>query len=183
MGPLNVTEFNSFAHIELIAKHLINRTWVIGGEKYNAGRSGYRFEWDSRSTVRFGVCNYKTKVIKLSSQLCDVNFNNIDEVMDTILHEIAHALAVIKWGYHGRGHGKPFKVMARAIGSRGETYYDSKRVIPVKTNEERYKWVATCPSCGYQAKFTRKPKKSRSCGKCCPVYNPEYKMVLTEINK
>ena len=61
---------------ELMREHRVPREWSFGFD---------------RSKVRFGKCDYRRKRISLSSHLVDLN----DEysVRDTILHEIAHALA------------------------------------------------------------------------------------------
>ena len=50
----------------------------------------WKFEFD-RSKVRFGKCSYGSKTISLSRHLVELNADV--EVRDTILHEIAHALA------------------------------------------------------------------------------------------
>ena len=52
--------------------------------------AAWSFQFD-RSKVRFGKCNYAKKEISLSQHL--VQLNTETEVRDTILHEIAHALA------------------------------------------------------------------------------------------
>ena len=54
------------------------------------------FEFD-RSKVRFGRCHYGRKEISLSRHL--VELNDEAEVRETILHEIAHALAPWGWAW------------------------------------------------------------------------------------
>jgi hypothetical protein len=46
---------------------------------------------------RFGTCRYSRKLITLSRQL--IELNDQARVLDTILHEIAHALAGPKTGH------------------------------------------------------------------------------------
>src|SRR5918993_2384857 len=53
------------------------------------GLDGWAFGFD-HARRRFGACNYTRRRITLSRPL--VLLNGIDEVRDTILHEIAHAL-------------------------------------------------------------------------------------------
>ena len=54
------------------------------------GLSHWEFGFD-RAKRRFGACNFSKKRISLSKYLTEVN--EIEQVRDTILHEIAHALA------------------------------------------------------------------------------------------
>ena len=69
----------------------------------------WAFRW-GRGKRTLGSCNYTTKTITLS--IYYVEMNDAAHVRDTILHEIAHALA-------GResGHGSKWKEVCRAIGA------------------------------------------------------------------
>lgn len=70
-------------------------------EKYETrGLAGWRFEWRYYTTI-FGQCDYREKIIILSEPL--VIRNERDEVLDTIRHEIAHALSYIHSGHAGHG--------------------------------------------------------------------------------
>lgn len=74
---------------------------------------------------RFGVCRPGRKEISISRPLCALNTD--EEVCDTILHEIAHALAVIETG-ENCGHDERWKAICRRIGARPERCYDSDEV-------------------------------------------------------
>ena len=76
---------------------------------------------------RFGMCNFSKKHISLSRPLCELNDET--EVRDTVLHEIAHALA---WQRHGKncGHDKRWKAICVEIGARPEACYDDGVVQP-----------------------------------------------------
>ena len=82
----------------------------------------WSFTFD-RSKVRFGKCNYRRKQISLSTFL--VELNGEDEVRDTILHEIAHALAP-----RGAGHGPVWKSLALSIGCNGRRCFGQEVVRP-----------------------------------------------------
>lgn len=93
---------------------------------------GWRFKWD-RAKARAGQCNYRDKTISLS--LYYVERYGYMEVRDTILHEIAHALAG-----PGTGHGWVWKQTCRAIGAAPE------RLLDGEVSERE--WEGLCSSCG-----------------------------------
>ncbi|MBK1833684.1 SprT family zinc-dependent metalloprotease [Roseibacillus ishigakijimensis] len=74
---------------------------------------------------RFGVCRPAQKEISLSRTLCALNTD--EEVLDTILHEIAHALAYHETG-ENCGHDERWKTICRRIGARPERCYDDDEV-------------------------------------------------------
>lgn len=79
--------------IKLVAKHIPE----------------YSFKWNRRKKT-YGLCSYRTKTIQLSTFL--TKSCPEEQVRDTILHEIAHAIA----GYEA-GHGPKWKAVARQIGA------------------------------------------------------------------
>ena len=85
------------------------------------GLVGWRFRW-GRGKRALGSCNYTTKTITLSGYY--VEMNEVAHVRDTILHEIAHAIA-------GRdaGHGARWKAVCREIGAE-PTRLDRTATMP-----------------------------------------------------
>lgn len=114
---------------------------------------GWRFAYDN-AVRRFGCCHYTTRTISLSRKM--VELNNEDSVRDTILHEIAHAIAG-----GNAGHGPKWIYTAKSIGCTGERCY-SRAVT--QTVPPRY--TATCAYCGYVSKRHRKPSCRYSCSTC-----------------
>ncbi len=110
---------------------------------------GWTFKW-SRAVRIFGLCQYNTKVIKLSRPLTEVN--DEAQVMDTLLHETAHALAGPE-----AGHGPLWKETARAVGASPEA---TARGVVTAT-----KYYAVC-GCGAKFSRNRLPSDMRFCGKC-----------------
>lgn len=76
---------------------------------------------------RFGLCDFKNRCISISRPLCELNSD--DEVRDTILHEIAHALAWVRHGVNC-GHDKRWKSICTEIGARPEACYDNEVTQP-----------------------------------------------------
>lgn len=76
---------------------------------------------------RFGLCDMSSREISLSGPLTILNTD--DEVRDTILHEIAHALA---WELHKEncGHDERWKAICGHIGARPDRTYDEDVVQP-----------------------------------------------------
>jgi predicted SprT family Zn-dependent metalloprotease len=110
----------------------------------------------NRSKINLGLCYYGPKVIELSRYF--VESNSLEAVRDTLLHEIAHALA-------GRaaGHGPLWKAACLRIGAKPERL-DYEVVMPVGMGR------ATCPGCGTLHDKHRKPKHMRGwfCQHCGP---------------
>ncbi|MGJ8725880.1 MAG: SprT family zinc-dependent metalloprotease [Roseibacillus sp.] len=74
---------------------------------------------------RFGICRPAKREISLSRPLAALNPE--EEVLDTILHEIAHALAGIETGQNC-GHDERWKAICRRIGARPDRCYDGEEV-------------------------------------------------------
>ncbi|WYV99262.1 hypothetical protein KoPa4_00094 [Pseudomonas phage vB_PpuM-KoPa-4] len=87
------------------AKFLIEKL-----EEYGLRSKGWTGKFNSRTSKRLGQCQYDNKVIELGSFYVE---NNSEElVKDTILHEIAHALAG-----PGTGHGPVWKQWCLVVGA------------------------------------------------------------------
>ncbi len=121
------------------------------------GLKDWKFVFD-HAKRRFGACNYTKKTISLSKYLCKIN--SVEEVQDTILHEIAHALAP------KAGHGPAWKAICKKIGAKPDRTYDAKDVKGIKAN-----YIIYCPNCGYQHERFRRSRKKYYCASCCKKYN------------
>lgn len=122
-------------------------------------------EWTynfGQATRLFGYCSYTKKKITLSEPL--VLLNSEEEVTNTILHEIAHAMTG-KIIVNGRvmHHGSDWVRTARSIGCTGDRCYGSH----VKTPSPRY--LAVCSRCHSKREYQRKRKLA--CGNCCRKHN------------
>lgn len=104
---------------------------------------------------RCGRCLHRQKRITLSRHY--VRLNVLEEITDTILHEIAHALVGFR-----EGHGPLWQAKCREIGAQPQRCADKSVVMPPK------KCVATCGSCGTVFRRHRCRK-----GLCCKACGPE----------
>ena len=130
---------------------------------------GWKFTYD-RAVRRFGCCNYKEMTISLSKKLVELNDEEL--VIDTILHEIAHALVG-----KGQGHNRIWRRQAVSIGCNGARCYGNEVVQPT------LKYTLTCPNCG-RVTHRAKLRSGLACGSCCRAYNggkysAEYKFIIS----
>ena len=88
-----------------------------------------------------------------------VALNGWAEIQNTILHEIAHALAP------GHGHGRLWQMFSVAIGSSPERCYGDNVIMPLGGI------VMECVNCGGSHRRLRKKKKPIACSDCCAKYN------------
>jgi predicted SprT family Zn-dependent metalloprotease len=107
--------------------------------------AGWSFYFD-RSVRRFGSCQFGRKAITLSRTLTELN--DEAEVRDTVLHEIAHALAGPRVG-----HSYRWRILARSIGARPERCYTSARV-----NTPEAPHLLRCKGCGATLKRFKRSK-------------------------
>lgn len=119
------------------------------------GLLDWTFVYNRRKRA-LGLCRYATKTIELSIYFVDGN--TIEEVRDTLLHEIAHALVG-----PGHGHDWVWKVKCAEVGARPE------RCGEADMPEGR--WKAACPACGQGFSRHRRPRTLR--GWCCKKCGPE----------
>lgn len=119
---------------DLIAEHL-GPTWS--------------FRWDNAKR-RIGQCWHLDRRIQLSRPL--VELNSVEEVLDTILHEIAHGLVGVE-----HDHDRVWKAKARELGCSPKASANSI-VLPPKP------WIAVCEGCGRSFERYRRDRNRGHCG-------------------
>ena len=136
----------SLTEIAVLGKHLIREHEVKSGLK-----AGWQFAFDL-APARGGLCRYKEQQIILSVTYCLKASK--EEIVDTILHEIAHARVGAK-----HRHDATWKAVARQIGCTAERYHQVQHTIP--------RWYGQC-GCGQQWKRQRLSQRARTsrCRKC-----------------
>lgn len=108
--------------------------------KHGLTDKGWVFKWHA-SERAFGTCSYASKTIYLSMEFTRLNIEA--EVKDTILHEIAHAIA----GYEA-GHGKEWKKICVEIGCRPNATFKDDLAF---NSASRYRAVCECCSKEYKS--------------------------------
>jgi predicted SprT family Zn-dependent metalloprotease len=116
---------------------------------------GWTFELD-HARRRFGRCDYTHRRITLSRSLTFLN--PIEEVRDTILHEIAHALTP------GGNHGPRWRGMCLQIGARPIRCFTDDRVVSLPRPPARY--LFGCPKCDWWVERRRAVRRKFQCKLC-----------------
>lgn len=123
---------------------------------YGLFEKGWTFHLNSNKR-RLGVCRYNSKRIEISIFLC--LFKTDKEVMDTLKHELAHAIV----GYSA-GHGPIWREKAIELGCSGNRCGEAfitkgKFELTCKNCDKRFyrhkrparSKIAWCPKCGRDA--------------------------------
>ncbi|HEY7425103.1 MAG TPA: SprT-like domain-containing protein [Gemmataceae bacterium] len=118
------------------------------------GLHDWNFGFNRRKRA-MGLCRYAARTIELSIYLVDRN--GAEEVRDTILHEIAHALVGSE-----HGHDAVWKRKCLEIGAKPERCGQA--------DMPSGRWQACCGSCGRIFARHRRPKRLQGwfCRMCGP---------------
>jgi ribosomal protein L37AE/L43A len=95
---------------------------------------------------RLGVCKYRSRRIEIAEYYA--RNSPPETVLDTLLHEIAHAIA----GSAAR-HGPAWKAIAVRLGATPRACESSHQAV-MKPGD----WQASCPSCKKTAHLYRRPR-------------------------
>lgn len=118
--------------------------------------ASWSFAFDNAKR-RAGLCDYTRKRISVSRYLT-ARYDD-DDNHQTLLHEVAHALAG-----PDAGHGPVWKRIARDLGYVGGTTHQGETAV------ELAPWVGNCPS-GHVAYRHRRPTRATSCAMCAPRFD------------
>ena len=128
------------------------------------GLLGWQVEYDAAKR-RAGVCRFRDRVIGLSAPITALH--DEDQVRDTILHEIAHALVG-----PGHGHDAVWREIAVRIGSSGQ------RCVEADAPRVAGAWMGVCPA-GHVRDRHRRPERVYSCTECAPRFSLEHVLTWT----
>ena len=128
---MDLKELEIIAHREM-QKHGL-RDWAFGF---------------ANTKPRLGVCKYRTKRIEIAGYYAQ--HSAAESVLDTLFHEIAHALA----GPAAK-HGPAWKAIAVRLGATPRACETSGTAIMQPGD-----WEAQCPDCKKTFHRYRRPKRS-----------------------
>lgn len=109
---------------------------------------------------RAGRCDERSHKVSLSRHL--MALYDPDQVRETVLHEIAHALVGAR-----HGHDPVWVAQAQAIGASGQ------RLVPPQAPRLKGRWVGRCPA-GHEVDRLRRPSVPLSCARCSPSFRLEH---------
>lgn len=114
---------------------------------------GWKLVWDKRPEKRAGQCRHRLKEIGISIKVAKAR--NIKGTINTVRHEIAHAVAG-----SGHGHNQIWRDMCKLTGAKQERCYNFNEVDENKLSYKARtpKYTATCKNCERKYNFGRKGK-------------------------
>ena len=138
----------------------LKRAIELAEEKIAEHGVAYRVEIINSKT-KLGHCDSKNRIIALSKPFIEINEEKV--ILNTILHEIAHALTPLE------GHSSKWREACRRIGA-----------IPSRLNkiavQPKMKYTISCPECDYVGQTNSRFR--HYCGRC---YGLGKKVILISI--
>ena len=128
------------------------------------GLTGWSVVFDGAKR-RAGICRFGPQVLGLSAPLTTLHSEL--EVRDTILHEIAHALAGPT-----HGHDEVWRSIAVRIGCSGA------RCVSADSPAVEPPWLGTCPA-GHTTGRHRRPERVMTCGQCSRTFDLDHVLAWT----
>ena len=127
----------------------LEKTQALAEKHIEAHLTGWKFAWHNKKRV-LGTCSHNTKTILLSKTFA--NGLGEKEILDTILHEIAHALVG-----SGNGHNAVWKAQARKLGISDSA---CAKDLDISLEDLGAKWVMVDEEGNIYKHWFRKPRKS-----------------------
>lgn len=128
--------------------------------------ASWSFDFD-HAKKRAGLCNYTERRITVSRYLAQRHSDH--EVHQTLLHEVAHAMAG-----HAEGHGPEWRRIAREIGYEGGATHHGEVAA------EFARWVGSCPNGHEFLRFRRPSSRTASCARCSRRFDRRYLITWRE---
>ena len=124
----------------------------------------WTFQWDHAKS-RAGSCSDKKRIISLSLPIA--KGRDVKRTINTLLHEIAHAIAGVR-----HGHDEFWRAIAIKIGCDGERCFNEDEV-----DSRLSKYISTCPRCG-RNHYGHRLRKRQSWCKCTGrTFRPDERLV------
>jgi len=173
------TQMCTKSEVYAMAMDYMGRNFEWQGVIYNMNKMGWKFEFSTKKNA-LGTCRFnrfrKVGTIFLSEWIIENSKETFDKWVNTILHEIAHAIDYMQNG--SSSHDWNWKRIARSIGCDAERTttleFDDLRENPIS------KYTLLCPN-GHTFPSHKKKVGHRetSCPKCANHFDSRY--VLKQI--
>lgn len=177
-----VTQKCNINDVLAMAKEHMSKDFHVNGKTYNMKALGWSFSTNTKKRA-FGSCKYgwNVKEIQLSAWIIQNSNTPFEEWVNTMLHEIAHAIDV---EIRGRTkHDYKWRHIALTIGCDGER---CGRLELTESGKASSKYTIKCNSCGKESASHKRSKViargGRACGNCCRkknggVFSTDYLLV------
>lgn len=120
----------------------------------------WRLVVNGRMTSAAGRCHHHRREVHIAGW--HLERSPRDEVLDTLLHEAAHALAGAR-----AGHGAKWQALARELGANPSRALPREVWKASPSAQRPPRWSAECVVCGQRYRRKRRPRKRRLvCGVC-----------------
>jgi hypothetical protein len=143
----------------------VSRALVLGRRLLREhGLEGWTIVAD-RAKTRAGVCRFAKRQIGISAPI--TTLHDESDVVDTLLHEIAHALVGPQ-----HGHDSVWRAKALEIGCSGD------RCVSSDSPRVPGDWTGRCPA-GHEKSRHRAPTRLMSCGQCSRRFDARHLFTWT----
>jgi len=152
-----------------MALDYIDRTWTYRGRDFKLTDMGWKFAFNDRKGAN-GVCSPRSRTIYLSTYVIENSTREMSGWINTMVHEIAHAI-----NYHmgGRGHDWQWKNIFLSFGGTGDTCSKDVTFGDLIKNPVS-KYTTVCPN-GHTTPSHKRSRAieqgRRACSKCCNEHN------------
>jgi len=146
--------------VRQMALEHMDKTWTYRGRDFNLSELGWSFSFNQKKRAN-GVCWHARKTIYLSQWVLENSERGMKGWINTMVHEIAHAVNHI---LGGRGHDNQWRDIFMSWDGTGERCSKDVTFGDLLTKPVS-KYTLVCPN-GHQSVSHQIQRGSSSCGKC-----------------
>tara|TARA_R110000772_G_scaffold219593_2_gene330147 strand:- start:1849 stop:2607 length:759 start_codon:yes stop_codon:yes gene_type:complete len=143
-----------------MALDYMSRDWEYRGRTFNMNEMGWSFAFNDRKRA-LGLCSYYPRKIYLSQWFIEHNTREMKMWVNTMVHEISHA---INHKLGGRGHDWQWKQIFMSFGGDGNRCSDDAEFTNLLDNPIS-KYTMLCPN-GHTKPSYKIKRRNSSCGVC-----------------
>tara|TARA_R110000851_G_scaffold196444_3_gene347397 strand:+ start:5593 stop:6348 length:756 start_codon:yes stop_codon:yes gene_type:complete len=152
--------------VRQMALEYMDKTWTYRGRDFNLSELGWSFYFNNKKGSN-GQCWGGRKKIYLSQWVLENSDRGMEGWINTMVHEIAHAVNHIMGG---RGHDRQWRDIFMSWGGTGDRCSKDVTFSDLLKNPVS-KYTLHCESCGKTSPSHKKKRRASACGKCCKEKN------------